>query len=156
MELVHEHSLKVKLKALALEGKPAAEAAALLQCPPETVEKVYADGEFRAELLAPILRALGITNTPAKRRWPERLAESAEKAFDVLDGMLDDTAVPSGVKAKVAQDFLDRNEGTQASRKIEHTFKLDDPALKRALESARHMDAHLTHTLEKQPNGEYA
>jgi hypothetical protein len=48
--LLHEHSLKTKLRELALAGRTAHEAATLLNQPLEAIDTIYTDPQFRADL----------------------------------------------------------------------------------------------------------
>lgn len=140
--------LRQQLIRLAMKGLNATRAAALVGCGKDTARGVYRDPDFRKEVLSRVDGAfVDVDNlfVETRKSIHERLAEKAEKAFDVLCDMLDSEETMPSIRMKVAHDILDRNPETQAG----HTVTRLNPALGseslvQAARIAREMDEKVT------------
>jgi hypothetical protein len=64
-----------------------------------------------------------------RRRAAERLIMTADQAAQMLVRMMEDTEVPFGVRAKIAQDLLDR-AGLASTQAIKIVPAEDDPVIR--------------------------
>lgn len=136
--------LRQQLMRLAMKGLNATRASSLVGCGKDTARAIYRDPEFRKEVLGRVDGAFAdvdLAFVETRKGIHERLAEKAEKAFDVLCDMLDSEETMPSIRMKVAHDILDRNPETQAG----HTVTRLNPALaseslQQAARIAREMD----------------
>jgi hypothetical protein len=71
----------------------------------------------------------GATAPQVRRRAAERLIMTADEAAQMLVRMMEDTEVPFGVRAKIAQDLLDR-AGLVATQIHQIVPTTDDPIMR--------------------------
>jgi hypothetical protein len=130
---------RAQLKRLAMRGLNATEAAAMVGCSPGTARSVYADPEFRKEVLAKVNGAFSESDEKfvfKRRGWTERFDEQADKAFNLLSELMESETVATGDRTRIAIQFLDRTPATERGQHVEHRVKIDAEQLAVAAEVA--------------------
>jgi hypothetical protein len=135
-------SRRQELLRLAMRGFSAKKAAEALELPYSGVLQEYRDREFRALAYGRLEQAFSEIDSgfeEEKQTLHERLRAKSDDAFRVLCELLGDEEVHPGVRAKIAQDILDRNPETMAGHTVRHE-KFDPEQLRRAAQAAGEMD----------------
>jgi hypothetical protein len=141
--------LRAQLLRLALRGLTAKQSSEILRCSYFSARQHYHDPAFRAQVLARVEGAMANADErfdAGARTLHQRLADTSEKAFEILQEMLvnaEDAGVTPGLRAKIALEFMDRNPDLAPTHKSEHnhkhTFSAEDLAL--ASRTATEMNA---------------
>lgn len=118
--------LRAQLLRLALRGLTAKQASEILRCSYYTARQQYHDPAFRAQVLTRVEGAMAYADErfdAGQRTLHQRLADTSERAFEILQEMLvngEDAGVTPGLRAKIAIEFMDRNPELAATHKSEH------------------------------------
>lgn len=116
--------LRVQLLRLAQRGLKAKQAAQALNIPESQALTHYRDPLFQKEVMLRVSTVFsGSDNEFASRALTlhEKIQQQAEKSFDELARLLQEDVLPTSLKVKVHQDFLNRSEESQPMTKVTHS-----------------------------------
>jgi hypothetical protein len=139
--------LFTKLLRCAIRGMSAKEAAKYVGCWRGVAQEIYRDPSFRAQVRERVESSMASGDAEFMQReqtLQDKIAAASNKAFDVLQEMLEDTQQDPRLRVRVAEGFLDRNP--EAARKTEskstHTHNFSVEQLMNAARTADELYAH--------------
>ncbi len=114
---------RAKLLRLAAQGINARQASGIINVPYATVLSEYADPEFKVQLHALMEQAFSDVDGKFgafNLTLHDRIRLKSEEAFQTLCELMDDDTNHPAIRARIAQDMLDRNPESQAGSVIRH------------------------------------
>lgn len=140
--LLKQAVLRRQLLRLAMKGVDATQAARIVGCSKWTTREIYREPRFRQEVMGKVEGAFADIDhifREKKKSLHERIDEQAERSFEGLVSLLDDTDTSNHLKAKIHMDFLDRSAESQKQTVVNHA-RLDPQQLIAAARTAVEMD----------------
>lgn len=133
---------EAKLLRLAMQGLNASQAAPIVGCSKELARMIFAKPEFRRKVLGKVNAAFAEVDDGLAGRAKslhERISDAGERAFEELMGLLDNRDTHPSLKARVAQDLLNRHPEASQRSVVAHE-RFDPKQLQEAARGAREMD----------------
>lgn len=140
--LLRSAVLRAQLLRLALRGVNAKQACEVLGCSYHVARSHYADPSFRAQVLQRVEGALAYADERfalQNRSLHERIADAAEEGFERLVEMLRDPGTANPLKARIAQDFLNRVPEAAPHSSVLHRHSFTAEELSSAAKAAAEM-----------------
>lgn len=134
---------RAQLLRCALRGLTAKAASRIVGCSESTACAVYRDPEFRRSVYNKFNSVFedidaGLANR--KLALFERIEHKASDAFSLLEDLMDSDETPVHLRARIAQDMLDRNPQTQAGHIVTRRSEELSQMLQEASKAAGEVD----------------
>lgn len=133
---------RAQLLRCALRGMTAKAASRIVGCSEGTAAAIYRDPAFRKQVydkFTGVFADIDAGFADRKLALHERLEHKASEAFQLLSDLMDSDETPVHLRARIAQDFMDRNPDTTAAGVVRRTEELTE-TLKEAAKAAEEVE----------------
>lgn len=134
---------RAQLLRCALRGLTAKAAAKIVGCSEGTVASTYRDPAFRKQVYDKfngVFSDIDAGFADRKLALHEKLERKAGEAFDLLSDLMDSEETPVHLRARIAQDFMDRNPDTTSSGVVRRSSEEMTQVLQEAAKAAEEVE----------------